>query len=109
MPKIFRRVDKIQFLSQFVWVTVQKINPKRRAEMFHKSSSNPSMETRRSQLNMLHFMEKERRDSKEFTFPEENALHRRRPSAQPVDSATQSEDDDVPSFEVRENAERETL
>lgn len=63
--------------------------------------SNPSMETRRSQLNMLHFMEKERRDSKEFLFPEESAaLHRRRQSGA-VDSATQSEDDDVVSFEVR--------
>jgi hypothetical protein len=61
----------------------------------------PSMEQRKSQLNLLHAMEQERRNSKEFLFPDENALHRRRPSAHVTDSATQSEDDENSTFEVR--------
>lgn len=61
----------------------------------------PSMEQRKSQINMLNFMEKEKNDSKEFLFPDENLLKKRRPSAQSVDhSATQSEDDDSSGFEV---------
>lgn len=47
-------------------------------------------------------MEKERRGSKEFSFSEENLLHRRRPSASgDVHSGTQSEDDEIVPFEVR--------
>lgn len=60
----------------------------------------PSMEQRKSQIDMLNFIDKERRDSKEFLFPDENLLHhRRRPSAD--HSATQSEDDESGNYEVR--------
>lgn len=47
-------------------------------------------------------MEQEkRRDSKEFLFPDDNLLHKRRPSGQADQSATQSEDDESSaSFEV---------
>lgn len=48
-------------------------------------------------------MEKERRDSKEFSFPDDNLLHRRRQSD--VQSATQSEDDESVSFEVSFSSE----
>lgn len=69
--------------------------------MFNKQFAIPSMEQRKSQINLLNFMEKERRDSKEFLFPDENLLQRRRPSAAADNSATQSEDDESVSFEVR--------
>lgn len=65
----------------------------------NKQLTIPSMEQRKSQINLLNFMEKERRDSKEFLFSDENLLHRRRQSAD--HSATQSEDDDSGSFEVK--------
>lgn len=51
---------------------------------------------------MLNFMAKERRDSKEFHFPDDNLL-KRRPSAGDH-SATQSEDDESVGFEVRVGA-----
>lgn len=70
--------------------------------MSHKQFMIPSMEQRKSQINLLHFMEKDRRDSKEFVFPDENLLHRTRPSAD--HSATQSEDDDAPEFEVKQTS-----
>lgn len=62
----------------------------------------PSIEQRKSQINLLQSIEHERRNSKEFRFPDDNVLHRRRQSyAQTTDhSATQSEDDDSPVFEV---------
>lgn len=70
-------------------------------------STIPSMEQRKSQINLLNFMEQEkqqqRRDSKEFLFPDDNLLHKRRPSSaeQHTHSATQSEDDEnSASFEV---------
>ena len=71
----------------------------------HNSSKSmiPSMEQRKSQINLLNFMEqeKQRRDSKEFLFPDDNLLHKRRPSAHVDHSATQSEDDEsAGSFEV---------
>lgn len=69
--------------------------------MSQKQFSFPSMEQRKSQINMLHFMERERRDSKEFQFADENLLHRRRPSATADHSATQSEDDESVGFEVK--------
>lgn len=70
----------------------------------HNSSKSkiPSMEQRKSQINLLNFMdqERQRRDSKEFLFPDDNLLHKRRPSAHDQ-SGTQSEDDEsVGSFEV---------
>lgn len=70
----------------------------------HNSSKSmiPSMEQRKSQINLLNFMdqEKQRRDSKEFLFPDDNLLHKRRPSAHDH-SATQSEDDESAGlFEV---------
>jgi hypothetical protein len=68
--------------------------------MSQKQFTFPTMEQRKSQIDMLHFMEKERRGSKDFLFAEENALHRRRPSAADH-SATQSEDDDSVGFEVK--------
>ncbi|KAG5674939.1 hypothetical protein PVAND_004883 [Polypedilum vanderplanki] len=67
-------------------------------------STIPSMEQRKSQINLLNFMEQEklqqRRDSNsEFLFPDDNLLHKRRPS-QADHSATQSEDDEnFASFE----------
>ncbi|KAL7045117.1 hypothetical protein ACKWTF_002152 [Chironomus riparius] len=64
-------------------------------------STIPSMEQRKSQINLLNFMdqEKQRRGSKEFLFPDDNLLHKRRPSAHDH-SATQSEDDEsAGSFE----------
>ncbi|XP_070496668.1 anoctamin-10 isoform X4 [Chironomus tepperi] len=69
----------------------------------HNSSKSmiPSMEQRKSQINLLNFMdqEKQRRDSKEFLFPDDNLLHKRRPSAHDQ-SGTQSEDDEsAGSFE----------
>ena len=72
--------------------------------MSHKQLSFPSKEQRKSQINMLNFMEKERRDSKEFHFPDDNLLHKRRPSAGDH-SATQSEDDESVGFEVKTNCE----
>lgn len=70
----------------------------------HNSSKSmiPSKEQRKSQINLLNFMdqEKQRRDSKEFLFPDDNLLHKRRPSAHDQ-SGTQSEDDESASlFEV---------
>lgn len=64
----------------------------------------PSKEQRKSQVNFFNFMEKERRESQEFMFPEENLLHKRRGSAV-VDahSPTASEDDEFSSFEVTWN------
>lgn len=59
----------------------------------------PSKDQRRSQINLLTYMEKEQRDSKEFLFPEDNLLHRRRQSADP--SASQSEDDESATFKVQ--------
>lgn len=44
-------------------------------------------------------MDKERRDSQEFQFPDEKQLHRRRKSAADH-SETQSEDDESGGFEV---------
>lgn len=62
------------------------------------------MEQRKSQINLLNFIEKDRRDSKEFLFPDDSLLQKRRPSAPPADhSATQSEDDESVGFEVNEN------
>lgn len=61
----------------------------------------PSKEQRKSQINMLNSLERERRDSKEFLFADENLLHRRRPSASADHSATQSEDDESVAFEVK--------
>lgn len=63
----------------------------------------PSREQRKNQINMLNYMEKERRDSKEFQFPDESFLHRRRPSGVDINSATQSEDDESVVFEVKDN------
>lgn len=63
----------------------------------------PSKQQRKSQINMLNFMEKERRDSKEFHFPDDNLLNKRRPSAGDH-SATQSEDEESVGFEVRVGA-----
>lgn len=57
------------------------------------------MEQRKSQIDLLNFIE--RRDSKEFLFPDENLLHRRRASADY--DAPQSEDDDRKQYEVRVN------
>lgn len=54
---------------------------------------------RKSQISLLNFMDKDRRDSKEFLFPDEKQLHRRRKSA-PDNSDSQSEDDDNGGFEV---------
>jgi hypothetical protein len=69
--------------------------------MFNSKSMIPSMEQRKSQINLLQAMEQERKESKEFLFPDDNLLHRRRPSAPMTDySATQSEDDDSYTFEV---------
>lgn len=69
--------------------------------MLNSKSMIPSMEQRKSQINLLQTMEQERRNSKEFQFPGDNLLHRRRPSAPMTDhSATQSEDDDSSAFEV---------
>lgn len=69
--------------------------------MFNSKSMIPSIEQRKSQINLLQAMEQERRNSKEFRFPDDNLLHRRRPSAARSEhSATQSEDDDGPFFEV---------
>jgi hypothetical protein len=67
--------------------------------MSNKQFTIPSMEQRKSQINLLNYMEKDRRDSQEFTFPDSNLLHRRRQSAD-YNSATQSEDDESVSFEV---------
>lgn len=67
--------------------------------MASKQFAIPSIEQRKSQINFFNFMEKERRDSKEFSFPDDNLLHRRRQSND-VHSATQSEDDESVSFEV---------
>lgn len=61
----------------------------------------PSREQRKNQINMLNHIEKERRDSKEFQFPDESFLHRRRPSGVDINSGTQSEDDDSVAFEVK--------
>jgi hypothetical protein len=48
-------------------------------------------------------MDKERRGSKDFLFPDENLLHRRRQSADYHNpSASQSEDEDSVGFEVKE-------
>lgn len=45
--------------------------------------------------------EKNQRDSKEFRYPDDNLLHKRRPSAPADHSATQSEDDESSiSYEV---------
>lgn len=63
----------------------------------------PSKDHRKSQMNFFNFMEKERRDSKEFSFSDENLLHRRRPSASDVHSGTQSEEDEIVPFEVSKN------
>lgn len=71
--------------------------------MFNSKLMIPSKEQRKSQINLLNFMEHEhRRNSKEFLFPDDNLLHKRRSSAQ-VDqhSGTQSEDDDNASYEVK--------
>lgn len=68
--------------------------------MFNKHFKIPTMETRKSQINLLNFMERDRRDSQEFQFPDDTSLHRRKASIDPH-SATQSEDDDIVSFEVR--------
>ena len=57
----------------------------------------PSIEQRKSQINLLNFMEKDRRDSKEFLFPDENLFRRRKSADQ---SATQSEDEEFSLFEV---------
>jgi hypothetical protein len=70
--------------------------------MSNKQFKTPSMEHRKSQINMLNSMEKERRDSREFQFPDDSFLHRRRPSAPMADSATQSEDDESVEYEVNE-------
>lgn len=70
--------------------------------MLNSKSMIPSMEQRKSQINLLQAMEQEQRDSKEFLFPDDNLLHRRRPSAPMAEySATQSEDDESFTFEVR--------
>jgi hypothetical protein len=76
--------------------------------MLNSSKSTiPSMEQRKSQINLLNFMalerqQQQRRDSKEFLFPDDNLLHKRRPSAADH-SATQSEDDESSgSFEVND-------
>ena len=69
--------------------------------MFNKQFQVPSNNQRKSQIDMFNFISKERRDSKEFLFPDENSLHRRRTSYNDINSASQSEDDDSGSFEVR--------
>lgn len=61
----------------------------------------PSRDQRKNQINMLNYLEKERRDSKEFQLPDENFLHRRRPSGIEINSGTQSEDEESVAFEVR--------
>lgn len=69
--------------------------------MFNSKSMIPSMEQRKSQINLLQAMQQEQKESKEFLFPDDSLLHRRRPSAPMTDhSATQSEDDDSYTFEV---------
>lgn len=66
-----------------------------------KSMMIPSIEQRKSQINLLQSIEQERQSTKEFRFPDDNLLHRRRQSAYTTDySATQSEDDDSSAFEV---------
>lgn len=46
-------------------------------------------------------MEKAQKNNKEFIFPEENLLHKRRPSAAAdIHSPSPSEDDEVVSYEV---------
>ena len=68
--------------------------------MSNKQFSIQPMEQRKSQVNFFNFMEKERRDSKEFVFHHDNMLHRRRPSAADVHSGTGSEEDEIVLFEV---------
>jgi hypothetical protein len=67
--------------------------------MSNKLFTVPTMAQRNSQINFLNNIEKDRRDSQEFVFPDANSLHRRRQSAD-YNSATQSEDDDGVLFEV---------
>jgi hypothetical protein len=67
--------------------------------MLKNNPSIPSKEQRKNQINILNFMDQERRGSKEFVFPE-SSLHRRRGSTHVEHSATQSEDEDSSSFEV---------
>lgn len=77
--------------------------------MSHKQFSIPSMEQRKSQINMLNSIQKERRESKEFLFPDEHFLHKRRPSALEDRSASQSEDDENVWFEVNRNFQLKKL
>ena len=74
---------------------------KQTTTMLNSKSMIPSIEQRKSQINLLQSIEQERQSTKEFRFPDDNLLHRRRQSAHTTDhSATQSEDDDSSAFEV---------
>lgn len=57
------------------------------------------IDQRKSQIDVLNSMERERRDSKEFLFPDDNLFRRKRASIDhgPMNG---SDDDDIVPFEV---------
>lgn len=84
--------------TNILWRHNKEIDREER-NMSNKQFTIPSMEQRKSQINLLNGMEQDRRSSLEFIFPDGNLLHKRRQSAD-YNSATQSEDDESVPFEV---------